>query len=354
MIVYLIVASIPFLVGEWFFCNVKRTGKLYKLKKLLCLLLAALPMFLLIGFRNQYIGADTINYLNHFTQISQTPWGEIFEGTRMEYGYIVFVKLISLFTKSPLVYQVICAMIYWVAISVFANQLEDSSFLFFYFFATLGIYTFMYTGVRQCIAMCICLLSYVFIRKRKIIPFILLVILAYFFHKSSILFVATYFIYNRKITWYNMLIYGGISAFSVYYLENIQQFFNDALDYDYTIENAGGGTIFLVLIAGLTLMSILIIFSYNKLTKQGQGLFNIGVIAVFFWILRYFTRVAERPSFFFLFFSCALLAHALDLIPKAKERFFTKCAVCAVTLALYVYRFSSNFSTYVPWQSYSF
>ena len=354
MLIYIFVAALPLLVGEVFSEVVKKTDKRYNLKRLGCLLLAAVPMFFLIGFRNQDIGADTSNYLNHFTHIAQSPWSQIFDDTRMEYGYIVFVKIISLFTKSPLVYQVICALVYWVMISIFANQMDESSFSFLFLFSTLGSYTFMFTGTRQCLAMSICLFSYVFIRKRKIIPFLLLVVLAYFFHKSSILFLVTYFIHNRKITWYNMLIYGGVSALSVYYIENIQQFFNKALDYDYGIESTGSGGIFLILILGLTTMSYIITVMYDKLTKKFSGLFNIGVITVFFWILRIITRVAERPSFFFLFFSCALVAYALDVIPKAKERFVAKIVVFAVSLALYAYRFSANFSSYVPWQIYNF
>ena len=352
MAIYIIVAALPLLFEAIFNEHERHAAASAKKWRWAYILISLLPLFAVVGFRGADLGADTGVYLNNFNNVSKTPWSELFDNTRMEYGYLVFVKLLGYIVHDARVYQVICALIYLAAMFTFSIQQKKSPFLFIYFFATLGLYTFMFTGTRQCLAMSICLFSYVFIRKRKIIPFILLVVLAYFFHKSSVLFLVTYFIHNRKITWYNMLIYGGVSAFSVYYLENIQEFFNKALDYDYEIEPTGSGAIFLILIAGLTVMSVVIMFSYNKVSRESCGFFNIGVIAVFFWILRYFTRVAERPSYFFLFFSCALVAYALDAIPKTRERFYTKCVVCAVTMALYIYRFSGNFASFIPYETF--
>lgn len=352
MALYVIVAALPLVFEAVFTEHERHNAASAKKWRWAYILISLLPLFALIAFRASYLGADTGVYLKNFNEIAKTPWANLFDTTRMESGYVVFVKLLTYVIKDARIYQVICALIYLGGMFTFAIQQKKSPFLFIYFFATLGMYTFMFTGTRQCLAMSICLFSYVFIRKRKIIPFILLLVLAYFFHKSSILFLVTYFIYNRKITWYNMLIYGGISYLSMYYIENIQQFFNDALDYDYEVESVGGGLLYLALLTGLTVMSIIVINSYNKLTKESRGFFNIGVITVFFWILRLITRVAERPSYFFLFFSCALVAHALDAIPKTKERFFSKCAVCAVVMMLYIYRFSGNFASLIPYQTF--
>lgn len=353
MALYIIVALLPLVFEAIYNEHERHAAASAKKWRWVYILISLLPLFALIALRGADLGADTGVYLKHFGNVAQSTWKDLLDGTdRMERGYLIFVKLLTCVVKDARIYQVICAFIYLAAMFTFSIQQKKSPFLFIYFFATLGLYTFMFTGTRQCLAMSICLFSYVFIRKRRIIPFVLLVVLAYFFHKSSILFLVTYFIHNRKITWYNMLIYGGISALSVYYIENIQQFFNDALDYDYEIESTGSGGIFFVLILGLTVMSYVVMAMYNKLTKESRGFFNIGVITVFFWLLRIITRVAERPSYFFLFFSCALVAYALDAIPKTKERFFAKCAVCAVTMALFIYRFSGNFASFIPYETF--
>lgn len=353
MALYLVIAIIPLIVGERF-KNIDKSDNQYYKKRLRYILLASLPMFLLIGFRNQHIGADTINYLNHFTKISNTPWPEIFENTRMEYGYIVFVKIVGLFTNNPLIFQLVCALIYWVSISVFSNHLEEDPFLFLFLFCTLGTYTFMFTGVRQCLAICICLLSYPLIKRQKLIPFLLCILLAYFFHKSSILFIAAYFIAPRKINLINTIIITSICGISIVYLDLIQTWFNDQLDYNYGIESTGSGIIFLIFLLMMTFFSVFIVFANHDENENFRGLINIGFIALFFWILRLFTRVAERPSFYFIFFSFAACAHAITIMKNVRERDVIKFFLVTLCLLLYVYRFMTNFSTYVPYQLYSF
>ena len=256
MVVYLLVAIIPLLVGILYKKNVKNNMLLPDKKRWKYILLAALPMFFLIAFRNQNLGADTGMYIKHFNKMLNTPWNKIFNDTRMEEGYVIFVKLITCFTNSPLIYQVICATIYLFAVTSFANQREEDPFFVLFLFCTLGSYMFMFTGTRQCLAISICLFSFRFIKKRKILPFALLMTLAFYFHKSSILFIAAYLIYSRKLTWWNILIYIILMAVAVVYLDVIQQWFNDQLEYDYEIEGNTGGVIFTMFMLVITAFSI--------------------------------------------------------------------------------------------------
>lgn len=358
MILYILVALIPLILGSLYvekselsLEDVKRNRR----RRFRWLLLASLPMFFLIAFRHQYLGADTVVYINHFTDMTTTPWDNIFDNTRMEHGYIIFVKAITHFTSEPLVYQVICALIYWLSISFFANQLDDSPFLFLFFFCTLGTYTFMFTGTRQCLAMCICLISYVFVKKQKLLPFLLCILLAYYFHKSSLLFLAAYLIFPRKINVLNTVIISVLCGISITYLDVIQDWFNEQLDYDYEIESTTSGSIYLAFLILLTLLTVFLIFNNRQnFNKNVKGVFNIGFIAVFFWVLRLSTRVAERPSYYFLFFSFAALASAIEGIKNRSDHAIVKTGIIGLCLILYVYRFMTNFNSLVPYHFYAF
>lgn len=353
MVVYLLVAIIPLLVGILYKKNVKNNMLLPDKKRWKYILLAALPMFFLIAFRNQNLGADTGMYIKHFNKMLNTPWNKIFDNTRMEVGYVIFVKLITCFTSNPLIYQVICAAIYLFAVTSFANQIEEDPFFVLFLFCTLGSYMFMFTGTRQCLAISICLFSFRFIKKRKILPFALLMILAFYFHKSSILFIAAYLIYSRKLTWWNILIYIILMAVAVVYLDVIQQWFNDQLEYDYEIEGNTGGVIFTMFMLVITAFSIFIVMSNNKVNAESKGLINIGIIATIFWVLRLLTRVAERPSYYFLPFSFAALVYAINSIKKSNEKEIVKIIVIILAFALYIYRFLTNFSSFVPYSFYA-
>ncbi len=358
MIIYFLVAVFPLLMAQLYNLTYRRSqsrglsnGKKPPWKWGY-LLISALPMFLLIGFRNQNIGPDTSGYLHNFEVLRETPWNRIFEGFRVEKGYLLFVKIITVFVDSPLVYQVICAAIYWIAITDFSSQLDDENFLFLFLFATLGIYTFMFTGTRQCLAMCICLLSFRFIKNRKIIPFAILITIAYFFHKSSILFISAYIIYARKLNFLNVLIYIIIMVVCVMFLDFFQEWLNEQLEYEYGIEETEGGWVFSVLMVGITLYSLISLGTNGGFTKKNVGFFNVGIIATVFWVLRLFTRVAERPSYYFMPFAMAALAGAVACIQNKDEKRITKMVVIVVGLLLFAYRFYTAFASYVPYSFY--
>lgn len=352
MVPYILAAIFPLLVESVYAEHQKRAPLRARKRRWIYILIAAFPLFLLIGFRHYSLGNDTYTYLHNFSVLIDTPWNEVTDASEMEPGYLIFAKLLTYITHEPLVYQVICASIYYLAVFSFCNQLERSPFLTLFFFVTLGVYTFMFTGTRQCLAMSVCLFAFYFIRKRKIVFFLLLVALAYAFHHSAALFVVAYFIYGRKINVFYISAYAILSIASIVFLDRIQVFLNNLLDYDYDVEYTANGEVFFLALAALTIASIIITFSYRSLTFGGRGCINIAIIALFFWVLRLFTRIAERPSYYFLFFSCAMVAFALDGIPKLKERFIAKTVVVSLCMLLYVYRLMTSLSNLVPYIFY--
>ncbi len=314
----------------------------------LWLFLAALPMFALIALRDSSLGADTAGYLKFFDKMVRIPWDRIFIVNNATYefeeGFVVFEKLVTHITHDSLVYL--------VSVVTFANQLEKAHFTFLYFYATLGLYTFMFTGVRQSLAMCVCLFSYQFLKNKRFIPFLLMVVLAFYFHKSAILFLTVYFIYDRKIGWLNMLLYALLGLLAYNNIDIIQEWFNDTLEYDYGIEKTGNGVVFLLVIIAITVFAYCVILANRVLTDQARGMLNVGVITLIFWVLRLETRVAERPSYYFMFFTIAMLCHAIEAPKEEKERSILKVVICVLCMALYMYRFMSNFSNMIPYQTF--
>ena len=363
MIPYILVVTFPLFVGMLYKSKVKNTGLTRedpKCQKLLrqYILLAAIPMFFLVALRGYTIGNDTWTYVRVFRDMGKYSWQDVWDGNisggfaRLETGFLLFAKLVRVFTDNGLVFQIVYTTIYLCAVTDFVKQLEEEHFFFLFLFGTLGSYTFMFTGVRQCLAMSICLLSFRFIKKRKFIRFALLVFLAFSFHKSAVLFFITYFIYPRKLSFLNVFSYIGATIFAVLYLGELQEWLNDQLDYNYGVEGEAGGIIFSVLMLTITAFTIFMLFSNRSLTGHSQGLVNVGIIAMACWILRIFTRVAERPSFFFLPFSFAALAYAVATMKDAKEKSIVKILVIVIPLALYVYKFITTFTDFIPYTFY--
>ena len=346
MIPYIIVALWPLVMMCFYQHTHKNSTQSPSTFILVC---TCLPMFLLIALRGETMGSDTSVYSRHFEDSMGLTLQQMSDSSRMEIGYLAFVKIISSFIESPKLYQIIYTCIYMIGIISFAKLLKGSdSFLFFYFVCTLGLFLFFFTGIRQCLAISICLFSYQYLMRKKYWLFILLLALAYTFHKSSLLFIIVLFISNRNLRWYNYLLY-IVSMFIISnYLLELQMWANDNFDYNYEIENAGGGEIFLILLIILTTFSYTII-KRNKSVVLLLSFFNVNFITLMFWFLRLETRVAERPSFYFLAFSCALFASCINKLPKVGPASIFKYLAIFVTFALYIYRLLFSTSDLVPY-----
>ena len=368
MTLYIIVALFPLVIGYLYNISSGQNASLglatengqvnnHQLKvRWRWLALAAFPMFLVIAIRGYHMGADTSVYLKFFDYVKNVSLDQALwinqTGADFEVGYVVFEKVVSLFTKNHNVYQVIYTAVYFVFVVTFANQLEKENFLFLYFFATLGLYTFMFTGVRQCLAMCVCIFSYRFIKNRKLIPFIICMVIAFFFHKSAILFCVTYFMYKRKLSLFNIVFYGVFSVFSYLNIDVIQEWFNEYFEYEYEIESTGNGFVYLAVVTLITIFSIVVFKIYKETTPENQGITNISIIAMIFWVLRIVTRVAERPSYYFLFFTMAMLSVAIPSIKKTDFRQIARYGIIVLAMLLYIYRFRANFSFLVPYDTF--
>lgn len=349
MLIYIILPFIPLLV-QYIYKNSGYRDSQYR--TYLCF--AMLPMFLVIAFRADYIGADTWVYLQHFEKTRESDLASAIESSRMEEGYIRFVKYVGYITKSPELFQLIYTSIYFIGYYSFAKLLDKKTgFFFIYLLITLGMFYFMLTGVRQNIAISICLFSVQFLIKRKYIIVVLLISLAYTFHKSSLLFLFAILIYDRQFTTLNICLYiAGLVAVSIY-LATLQMWANENFNYHYGIEETGNGGIFLSLVAILSLLSIPYYKHKGKYISYIRFLFNVNILTLFLWILRLQTRVAERPSFYFLGISCALFAYMYNYW-KSQDR--TGQVICLgitiVSYVLFVYRLFTNFRSIIPYQTF--
>ena len=315
------------------------------------LFIAMLPLFLLVGFRAEYIGADTLIYLRHFADTLDTDLTLAVERSRMEAGYIVFVKYVGYITSSPKVFQLIYTTIYFVGYYSFARLLsKETGFVFVYLIITLGIFFFLLTGVRQNIAISICLFSVQFLMKRKFAYTVLLIILAYAFHKSALLFLFAVLIFDRKLTKFSILIYViGIVLVSTY-LVLVQNWANEQFEYSYEIEETGNGGVFLLIVSALTIISWIYYKNEGNNSRLVRFMFNINIFTLFFWLLRLQTRVAERPSYYFLTISCGLYAYAYSYwIHYKRNGAIVSYAIFVVSYALFVYRLLTNYSSIIPY-----
>ncbi len=300
-------------------------------------ILGALGLWLFVGLRSNYTGADTIGYVRSFENIVNIPWENIMTAYEKDQGYYYFVKLLRSISSSPIFFKLATAFMSLIGVFDLCYNNSKRPVLSLYFYVTIGNFFFVITGIRQAIAMSICMLSIRFIQKRKFIPFLLLVLLAAQFHHSAYIFIVMYFLGTRRVDALNMLITILITVAAYFSYEGLLNIANEVLDYDYGIEETGNGGIYFAILLVVLVLAFITKTRWMKDIKE-RVIMNTGVMCVVIWVFRLISRTAERPSMYFLNAVPVVLSESIDAIEGKNDRMLVEIAAIALTLAFYAYR----------------
>lgn len=152
-------------------------------------LIVIFVLWFLTAFRSAIIGNDTYNYVRFFQLFGE---GGIDPNSRIEMGYQILNILVYKISPNPYFFLGAVATICYVGTGIYIYKYSDNIV-----FSTLLLfpvaYSFFASGLRQAIAMVICLFAYQAIKKKKYWLAILLVLLASTFHTSALLMLALLF-----------------------------------------------------------------------------------------------------------------------------------------------------------------
>ncbi len=188
MIVYIAFASILVIIAF-----------LGRICKQSCLLYYVI-LFLIAVFtamRNG-IGVDTASYQNIYNQVLYGYTGS----SHAEIGYI-YINKIAAILNSPYVvvqFMTVCLSLTFLhAFVTYGTDKHEWGFALIVFLCSNLYLSYYCSGVRQGIAVSICLFSSRYIINRQFLKFLMVIGCAMLFHKSAICFIPGYFIYRKKI-----------------------------------------------------------------------------------------------------------------------------------------------------------
>ncbi len=347
MILYFLVAISP-LIFSYFFPKLNSDPKSKKRFLVLC----GIVLVLFIGLRSQFVGSeDSINYYNHMRRaLLVDSWNMYYNPNGIEKGFQVFVYILSRIFNSPQMLFVATAVIYSVSILYCIYKNSDNVTLSTVMYITLGLMQFEIQGMRQAIAMSICILAYEFAKKHKILPFAILVLLAALFHRTAIVFAITYFITMLPYNWIILIGLGLGSGILLVYSAPLMELANDIFETNYaqTIDSGGfvATAIYIIIIA----MGMMFYRKelYNKNNKNQATIMYLTIISFTCYIMRYFgAGISERISFYFMFAQCLLLPNTIKNISKDYKQ-FVSIAAYAICILLFLYRLRG--SSFVPYR----
>ncbi len=172
-------------------------------------------LFLIAALRSTSVGNDSGQYARVYYALQRMSIRTIVTNYS-ELGYYLFAKVLSFINSNHQFLFAVIGGFYAYSISRFIYKYSKDTMASFIMLIPMMYFSFSLTGLRQTMAIAIILISIDYILKRRIIPFFLLVIIAYFFHNSAIFFIPAYFLPYKKIS--NKLILGFILATPIVYL----------------------------------------------------------------------------------------------------------------------------------------
>jgi len=161
-------------------------------------------LFLILGFRNENVGTDTIYYLKFF---NNPQYG--YHGDSVEFGYEYFQFLVKKFWDNKYFYLTINAFVSIFTLAFFIKKTSPHKILSLLLFVLVNQYYFLYfSAMRQSVAIGLFLISlyYLFKKDKNLPAFSLFYFLAFLFH-TTVIWTLPIILVVRKIHFKKSYIY---------------------------------------------------------------------------------------------------------------------------------------------------
>lgn len=205
MLAYILLAL--FLAGGSLILNVDEKF-VFKQKKL-CNIILFILLCLFLGLRGASVGSDTITYKESFGEIMN--YGST--SLHMEWGFLYLNKLIASLKGGFHWLLLISAFIplFFVRKAISYFKVYNIFLVYFVLLCSSFFLIYLFSGMRQGIAMGIVLYGYRYVIERKLGHFLFFVLGASMFHVSAMIVIPIYWITCRIPYW--MVVSGTICAF---------------------------------------------------------------------------------------------------------------------------------------------
>lgn len=169
--------------------------------------IAFIALFIILIIRQPI--SDMKNYFNYFSYLKNASI-EQFLNFKLELMYKVLNIVIANIWFNERFFMFVIDVITTLGVYIFIKKYSKNYLITLLLFITIGTYYMQFFILRQAIAIGILLYSIKYIEKKKLFKFVLCVLLATLFHRSSIIFILAYFICNIEFNLKYLMLWIGI------------------------------------------------------------------------------------------------------------------------------------------------
>ena len=344
---YYIILLIVFFLITLSFNYMQPKHFIEKNKYYLIAIMILLTLFLIL--RDTSVGIDTDNYRNIFDYCRKLDFIELWSFERHEIGFKYYTKILSIF-NSYYLYLSITSILSMIGAYFFIKDNSKNYFESLLIFIAFNFYGYYFGILRQVLALSFILYSIKYVKDRKLWKFLLFVFLAFLFHRTALIFIPVYFLYNIKLNKKLLICWGSLISVFLLFKKYILQI---ALQYLITPGaldgKAGNGYIMLIFLIGL---SLVLYFYQDKLIKQdknNQIFINMIFVACLIQTISTIYGNAYRLTLYYAFAIIPIIPNTILVIENKKIQIILR-VLMILSLSLYFAYMTFKLINYVPYQ----
>lgn len=315
-------------------------------------ILAGLGLLLLLGLHSPELGVDireSYSKAFDFVDISFIFNNDTIYG--FERGFIIYMAILKYITNDFQLFLFISAIIVLVPILILIYKHSENVMFSIIMYSSWIIYYFSFSGIRQSIAISITVIASIFLLNKKIVTFILFVLLASYIHTSALFFLLVYPLYWLKPSDKKVIIIGSVGIFFMLVSKQIIIFIANLIfgadnRYASQIENSSfGGVTFAI----IYLLFVLLLAFLNKNKKNNNHFTPIVMLLCIVQFTGLYSSVMSRIGYYLIPIFILAITNALSLT-KRPEKNILKIGVLSLSLLLFFIQAKEGLYEIVPFK----
>lgn len=307
-------------------------------------LFGALPLFLVLSLKSADVGIDMVSYVYRYDNAVAMMTDS---KTSSEMGFNLFNLLLSEIGVPWQLYLTICAIVLMAGWITFIHKYSPDSYYSFFIYVTIGLFTMNLSGIRQSLAVAMCLFALVIYenmyrtkKKKAFVLFELIVLFAATFHNSAIIFAIVPFFMRFRFTKGQCLLLLLFASAAILYkniITGLLPSFEGTRYAEFSFDEEYGINVLVVLFTIVVpFFSLLFVRpeADNRLSKKMTLMFIFACANVFFTMLSINNNQLSRVGYYFQPCYLILLPCAINSI-KSVEKPIVKLLTTVVCIVYF-------------------
>ena len=312
-------------------------------KKRSFLLISFIIIVFLMSTRTFSTGTDTRMYISFFEKVSNYKFNLKIIGNYYEPLFIIINILLSYISSNPRFFIIVTSSIICYAFYTLIKKNSKNYFLSVLIFIGLLFFYSTMNTIRQYLAISIIIFGYNFIKNKKILPYMICVVLATLMHSSALVGILIYPLYNMKYNRFRVIIIFLIAIVSNIFISdlinNIYTILNRTNYYEYRIGKENISNLIHMILYLIIYLFSLYLTKKNKINNEGHNSFYlyIFIMTSAFSLIAMNLNVLSRATTYFNIFSIICIPNVIEENIKNRKNKF----IITIVLILFLFIYSN-------------